>query len=64
MKIDIPFDVGDPVLVIAWNQHDGYWITTKRFDYTLIEEFLNGRVFSKSKNAELKLEELMNDSIY
>lgn len=26
MKIDIPFEIGDPVLVIEYNQHDGYYM--------------------------------------
>lgn len=26
MKIDIPYDIGDPILVIDFCQHDGYYI--------------------------------------
>ena len=32
MKIDIPFEIGDPILVIEYNQHDGYYINPKLYE--------------------------------
>ena len=54
MKIDIPYDIGDPILVIDYCQHDGYYIDCRPFRYTDI-----GNVFKTRKEAEAALDKLM-----
>ena len=34
MKIEVPFELGDPIIVVEFNQHDGYYIEYEGFDYT------------------------------
>lgn len=57
MKIDIPFEIGDPVLVIEFNQHDGYYIESKCFDYRDIPQ-IGKTIFANRKEADTKLKEL------
>lgn len=57
MKIDIPFEIGDPVIVINESQHDGYYLSYRAFDYHYIP-LLGTRVFGKAKDANEALEQL------
>lgn len=53
MKIDIPYDIGDPILVIEYSQHDGYYITCRPFKWSDIGNLEN--VFKTRKEAEVAL---------
>lgn len=56
MKIDIPYDIGDPILVIDYGQHDGYYIDYRPFRYTDIGNLEN--IFRTRKEAEAAFEKL------
>ena len=56
MKIDIPFEIGDPVLVIEYNQHDGYYINCRPFRWNDIPN-INTNIFKTRKEAEKALAE-------
>ena len=56
MKIDIPFEIGDPVLVIEYNQHDGYYINCRSFRWSDIPN-VNINIFKTRKEAEKALAE-------
>lgn len=58
LKIDIPIEIGDPVLRILCTQHDGYYLEAEMFSYSMIEEYLNGSIFCDYESAKNKLEEL------
>lgn len=60
LKIDIPFEVGDPVLRLVYTQHDGYYISATMFGYSMIEDYANGYIFRDYKSAKNKLEEIIN----
>lgn len=51
MKIDIPFEIGDPVLVIEHNQHDGYYINCRTFRWNDVP-YVNANIFRTRKEAE------------
>lgn len=57
MTIDIPFEIGDPVLVLEFDQHDGYYLDVKKFSWSLMHSYLNGKVFRTIKEAQIALEE-------
>ena len=57
MKIDIPYDIVDPILVIDDGQHDGYYIDCGPFRYTDIGNLEN--IFRTIKEAEAAFEKLM-----
>lgn len=57
MTIDIPYDIGDPVLVLEFDQHDGYYLDVKKFSWSLMDSYLNGKVFGTIKEAQIALEE-------
>lgn len=57
MKIDIPYDIGDPILVIDYCQHDGYYIDCRPFRYADIGNLEN--VFKTRKEAEAALDKLI-----
>lgn len=61
MKIDIPYDIGDPILVIDYGQHDGYYINCRPFRYTDIGNLEN--IFKTRKEAEAAFEKLMKGKI-
>ena len=52
MKIDIPIEIGDPVIKIEFNQHDGYYIEYAGFDYDMINKYNQGLIFTKYAGAE------------
>ena len=56
MKIDIPFEIGDPILVIEYNQHDGYYINCRPFRWSDITN-VNINIFKTRKEAEKALAE-------
>lgn len=29
MKIEVPYELGDPIIIVEFNQHDGYYIEYK-----------------------------------
>lgn len=58
LKIDIPINVGDPVLRIQYSQHDGYYLSADMFSYSMIEEYVNGRIFCDYESAKNKMAEL------
>jgi hypothetical protein len=53
MKIDIPYDIGDPILVIDYCQHDGYYVDCRPFRYADIGNLEN--VFKTRKKPKLHL---------
>ena len=56
MKIDIPFEIGDPVL-IEYNQHDGYYINCRPFRWSGDIPNGNTNIFKTRKEAEKALTE-------
>ena len=34
MEIKIPYEIGDPILAIEYNQHEGYYINCRPFRWT------------------------------
>ena len=57
MKIDIPYDIGDPILVIDYCQHDGYYVDCRPFRYADIGNLEN--VFKTRKETEAALDKLI-----
>ena len=57
MKIDIPYDIRDPILLIDYSQHDGYYIDCRPFRYADIGNLEN--IFRTRKEAEAAFEKLM-----
>ena len=55
MKIDIPFEIGDPVLVIEYNQHDGYYINCRPFRWNDIPN-INTNIFKTRKKLKRLLQ--------
>lgn len=37
MNIDIPYELGDPIIEIEYNQHDGYYMNYHDFRYRDLE---------------------------
>ena len=56
MKIDVPFEIGDPILVVDYNQHDGYYIDCRPFRWSDIPN-VGKSIFRTRKEAEKALEE-------
>ena len=54
MKIDVPFEIGDPILVIDYNQHDGYYIDCRSFRWDDIPN-VGKYIFITRKEAEKAL---------
>lgn len=57
MKIDIPFEIGDPVLVIDYNQYYGYYIGCRPFSWEDIPN-IGKSVFKNLEAATERLKEL------
>lgn len=55
MKIDIPHEINDLVIVIKFNQHDGYYPELRSFSYDLISAYNDGMVFTNTKDAQEKI---------
>lgn len=56
MKIDVPYELGDPIIEIEYNQHDGYYLEYHDFCYRDLENL--DMIFSDYKTAKVKLDEL------
>lgn len=56
MKIDVSFEIGDPVIEIEYNQHDGYYMTYHGARYRDLEHL--DMIFSDYKQAKMKLDQL------
>lgn len=54
MKIDIPYDVGDPILVIENEQYDGMRIKCRPFRWSDLGNLDN--IFRTRKDAETEFE--------
>lgn len=63
MRLDIPFEIGDYVIVIRHDDyHDGgYFMRVEKFSYTLIEDYRDNRVFGDCASAQKRLEELRDE---
>lgn len=57
MKIEIDIEIGDPVLKIDNNQHDGWVIMPKRFSWNDIPN-IGKTVFKTSAETEAALREM------
>lgn len=57
MEIKVPFEIGDPILVIEYNQHEGYYINCRPFRWTDIPN-VDKTVFKTRKEAEKAIKEL------
>ena len=57
MKIDVPFEIGDPILVLNYNQHDGYYIDCRPFRWNDIPN-VGKYIFRTRKEAEKALEDM------
>lgn len=56
MTINVPYELGDPIIKIEYNQHDGYYIEYDGFCYSDIENL--DMIFSNYKQAKMKLDQL------
>lgn len=54
MKIDIPYDIGDPILVIENEQYDGMCIKCRPFRWSDLEHL--DSIFRTRKDAETEFE--------
>lgn len=50
MKINVPYEIGDPILVLEFNQHDGWYIDAQTFQYSDLARL--DKVFKTRKEAE------------
>lgn len=56
MTIDVPYEIGDPIIEIEYNQHDGYYIEYHGFRYRDLEHL--DMIFSDYEQAKAKLDRL------
>ena len=54
MKIDVPYDIGDPILVIENEQYDGLCIKCRPFRWSDLEHLDD--IFRTRKDAETEFE--------
>ena len=57
MEIKVPFEIGDPILVIEYNQHEGYYINCRPFRWIDIPN-VDKTVFKTRNEAEKAIKEL------
>lgn len=60
MKIDIPYDIGDPILVIEDEQYDGLCIKCRTFRWSDLEHLDN--IFRTRKDAETEFERRIKEN--
>lgn len=60
MIIDVPFEIGDPILVIDYNQHEGYYINCRPFCWNDIPN-VGKSIFRTQQEAEKALEERIKE---
>lgn len=60
MRIEVDIEIGDPVLILTNNQHDGWYITSKRFNWNDIPN-IGKTVFKTSAEAEAALREMTKE---
>lgn len=57
MEIKVPYEIGDPILVIDYNQYDGYYINCRPFCWNDIPN-VDKTIFKTRKEAEKAIKEL------
>ena len=57
MEIKIPYEIGDPILVIDYNQYDEYYINCRPFCWNDIPN-VDKTIFKTRKEAEKAIKEL------
>ena len=57
MEIKIPYEIGDSILVIEYNHHEGYYINCRPFRWTDIPN-VDKTVFKTRNEAEKGLKEI------
>ena len=57
MELKIPYEIGDLILAIEYNQHEGYYINCRPFRWTDIPN-VDKTIFKTRKEAEKAIKEL------
>lgn len=56
MKIDIPYEIGDPVIILDFNQHDGWDVCYTGFKYTHIPLIEKNEIFRTYAEAKAEID--------
>lgn len=61
MKIDVPYELGDPIIVVKFNHNDGYYIEYEGFNYKhlsrmneIFRTYSEAKAYIDIKNSKIR----------